>query len=41
MREVNVCPGCGPVACGDSSRYCQLHLRALLTQIRAIMTRAA
>jgi hypothetical protein len=41
MREVNLCPVCGPVACGDSSRYCQRHLRALLVQIRAIMARAA
>ena len=41
MSGVNLCPACGPVACGDSSRYCQRHLRALLDQFRAILARAA
>jgi hypothetical protein len=41
MSGSNLCPVCGPVAAGDSSRYCQRHLRALLAQIQAFLARAA
>ena len=41
MIGINLCPGCGPVAPGDSSRYCQRHLRELLAAIRALAARAA
>jgi hypothetical protein len=41
MSGANLCPVCGPVAVGDSSRYCQRHLRALLAEIRALLARAA
>jgi len=41
VSGVNLCPGCGPVAAADSSRYCRRHLRALLDAIRALGSRAA
>jgi hypothetical protein len=41
MSGTNLCPVCGPVARGDSSRYCQRHLLALLAEIRAFLARAA
>jgi len=41
MTSVNICPVCGPVASGDSSRYCARHLRELLAQIRARLAKAA
>ena len=41
MSAVNICPVCGPVAAGDSSRYCARHLRELLAEIRAWLAKAA
>ena len=41
VSGVNLCPVCGPVAPGDSSRYCRRHLRELLVAIRALVARAA
>jgi hypothetical protein len=41
MSGVNICPVCGPVASGDSSRYCARHLRELLAAIRARLAKAA
>ena len=41
MSGVNLCPVCGPVAAGDSSRYCQRHLRELLAAILALPRRVA
>ena len=41
MSDGNLCPVCGPVASGDSSRYCARHLRELLAEIRARLAKAA
>ena len=41
MTAINLCPVCGPVAPGDSSRYCPRHLRELLAAVRARLAKAA
>ena len=41
MKDVNLCPCCGPVPGELSSRYCARHLRELLARIRAVPARAA